>query len=302
MGIAVNHGGGGAAGAAVQHDLHGAHPEMLIAAATVDAGVQVGVDVSDAGLLAEHVEDHGVDPRLHRPGETGVLQRPGGDGPIGARVMGGGHTHGQQQPVSVDIALDQLLVAVLHLGRGVHVGGFLQKSVEAAVLVQDHLIRSILVRAGDARDFQRQGVVNAHVRAAAGELDRVAGGCFIQLLFSGVALFRQLVVVIAVELDPLARLFLRRILPDERLNIRNGGDLGIGHVDDAVIQQAIHAQMNMRVNKTGQDGFAAGVNHLGVVIPIGGYVRAASNRQNPVAPNGDRLGDLILAVDLHIVV
>ena len=111
------------------------------------------------------------------------------------------------------------------------------------------------------------------------------------------ALFRQLVVVIAVELDPLARLFLRRILPDERLNIRNGGDLGIGHVDDAVIQQAIHAQMNMRVNKTGQDGFAAGVNHLGVVIPIGGYVRAASNRQNPVAPNGDRLGDLILAVD-----
>lgn len=67
MGIAVNHGGGGAAGAAVQHDLHGAHPEMLIAAATVDAGVQVGVDVSDAGLLAEHVEDHGVDPAPSPP-------------------------------------------------------------------------------------------------------------------------------------------------------------------------------------------------------------------------------------------
>ena len=112
--------------------------------------------------------------------------------------------------------------------------------MEGAVFITDYLVRSVGGAVSDVCRLNGLRVVNGHVGATAGQLHGVVWCGLVQFLPGGMAALRQLVVVIAIEFNPLARLLAGSLLADQLLDVGDRVDPGVSHVDDAVVQQTVH--------------------------------------------------------------
>lgn len=76
----------------------------------------------------------------------------------------------------------------------------------------------------------------------------------------------------------------------------NGPHSGVRNIQNAPIQQSVHQEMLVRVNKAGNDAGASGVNDPGLRSLIGQDLLIRAHGKDPTAVDGDRLGHIVIWV------
>ncbi len=300
--------------------LHG--EDAVVAAATFVGGGQVG-GTGGNGPVGHHLDtadtqafvaEAGHHPGVPQRGEVGVVEQaidPQGQVAVlvallvGGELIGGNPRvvdAGQTRRVEHSADSSQALPPDF---RGLHWNQAESHRFNGPLV--DHAVQFPGIRvpaqaaagriggvAGEAGQLHTQAVHVVNVAGAVGHQDGVFHADGVQVGAVKETVLGGLGIVELEALDPLARW--RNIQPFAEF-VLDGGDGGLGAVGGHNVADAAVQDVDMGVDKAGQDGLAVQVQHPGIrAHPIGHVVGAAHGGKSSVQ-HGERLGPGTAAVD-----